>query len=176
MKKFPSGKGNIMKKTILIFACFIVLMLVGCENELTPIPELTEPTPTATIDALKPIFTILPNEENIPDYILGNWIISYAENGDTGENYPLYKLYGTGLEYGGNLTLNDDATFKRYIGITTDEAYRYEGTYSVEDDEITFNFIDGAISTAKYLPSSKELEYHTKDTNQVPINEYYIKK
>jgi hypothetical protein len=165
-----------MKKIIIFMACLMVLMLAGCENELSLnpnpsiTPEVVEPTAPPTVTNL-PVIT-----DATPDYILGTWTISYAENGNTGENYPLYEFYGTGLEYGGNLTLNTDATFKRYIGITTEETDRYEGTYSVKDDVITFNFNNGTISTAKYLPSSKEIEYYTEDTNQIPINEYYIKK
>jgi len=73
------------------------------------------------------------------------------------------------------LTFNDDATFKRYIGITTEESDGYEGTYSVQDNVITLNFYNGTINTAKYLQSTQEIEYYIKDIIEIPIHEYYTK-
>lgn len=115
----------------------------------------------------------------IPNYIIGVWNIQYAKTrgaGTSGEDYSLQDLYGTGIEYGGKLTFNADGTFSRYVGITTDETDKYEGTYILRyDDKILLKYKDGTERTVKYLHSSQEIVYYTWDSNQIPIDEYYIK-
>lgn len=115
----------------------------------------------------------------IPNHIIGVWNIQYAKTrgaGHAGEDYPLQELYGTGIEYGGKLTFNSDGTFSRYVGITTDEVDKYEGTYILRyDDKILLKYKNGTTSTVKYLPSSQEMVYYTWDSNQVPIEEHYTK-
>ncbi len=115
----------------------------------------------------------------IPNYIIGVWNIQYAKTrgaGTAGEDYPLQDLYGTGIKYGGKLTLNANGTFSRYVGITTDETAKYEGTYILRyEDKILLKYNNGNESTVKYLPSSQEMIYYTWDSNQVPIDEYYTK-
>lgn len=114
---------------------------------------------------------------NIPDEILGVWNIRYAKTrgaGTVGENYPLQDLYGTAInEYGGTLTFNADGTFSRYIGITTDETDKYEGTYYLHYDKIRMKYYDGTERVAKYMPESQEMVYYTWDSNGKPIDEFY---
>lgn len=108
--------------------------------------------------------------------IFGVWSIQFAENRNTKENYPLQDLYGIGLEQSGTLIFNADFTFSRYIGITTDKADYYEGTYRFSyDDKIILRYNNGATNTVRYLPSSREMVYYTWDKDQIPIDEYYIK-
>jgi len=106
--------------------------------------------------------------------ILGDWAISYAQNANTGENYPLLYIYGTGIEYGGTLTFHEDNTFERHIGITGDEDAT-KGTYSVQGDMITLKYDNGSKNTAIYLPSSQEIEYHLEGLDQSPVYEYYMR-
>ena len=120
--------------------------------------------------------TALTPTDGIPDYLVGSWIIDYAKIRSTGEDYPLQLLYGTGIIYGGTLQLNSDATFSRYIGITTDETDNYEGTYVVNDNNITLNYHNGFTGTAEYLPLSQEIVYGVYGTDKIPIDEYYFKK
>ncbi|WP_333651634.1 lipocalin family protein [Lacrimispora sp.] len=172
-----------MRKIIIFLTCIVVLILAGCENgfSINPNPSMTteviKPTNTPEVE---PITTSSATnspavKDNVPEYIMGTWMISYAKNANTGEDYSLQELYGTGIQYGGTLTFNDDATFKRYIGITTEETDRYEGTYSVQDNVITLNFYNGTINTAIYLRSTQEIEYYIKDIIEIPIHEYYTK-
>ena len=64
--------------------------------------------------------------------------------------------------------------FERHIGITSDEIAT-KGTYSVQGDKITLKYDNGAVNTAIYLPSSREIEYHLDSLEQSPVYEYYIR-
>lgn len=118
-------------------------------------------------------------DSNIPEEILGTWNIRYAKTRGVGravENYPLQDLYGTGIQYGGKLTFKEDGTFSRYVGITTDETEKYEGTYYIHyDEKIMMQYYDGTERTAKYLPESQEIVLYTWDNNGQAIDEFYSK-
>lgn len=117
---------------------------------------------------------------DIPNNIVGVWDIQYAKTrgaGNAGEDYPLQELYGTDIAlYGGKLTFYADGTFSRYVGTTTDEKDKYEGTYILRyDDKILLQYKDGTTATVKYLSSSQEMVYYTRYANKTPIDEYYTK-
>lgn len=117
-------------------------------------------------------------ESNIPQEILGTWNIRYAKTrgaGTAGENYPLQDLYGTGIKYGGKLTFNEDGTFSRYVGITTDEKENYEGTFYIHYGKIIMQYYNGIERTAKYLPESQEIVFYNWDYNGQAIDEFYSK-
>lgn len=159
---------NIIKRTaIMVLYVLILFTLSACCN-MSP-----GENPSERVEQTESPGGAVADVDN--SSILGDWPIAYAKHANTGEDYPLQDLYGTGIKYGGKLTLFADGTFCRYIGITTGETEHYEGTYQFSGDEITFHFYDGEVSTAKYLPLDHELEYHTKDSMQTPVNEYYIK-
>ncbi len=105
------------------------------------------------------------------DDISGEWTIGYARHSGTGEDIPLTELYGSGIKYGGILTVNEDGTFSRYIGITTAETAQYEGTYRFGPQVIIFEYHDGTVATAEYLPKTDEIVYRINEY----IDEYYIK-
>jgi len=143
-----SGKGIIFK----VFISFAFFIIAGCGGNYSG------------------------EAQNMPDYILGTWDISYAKNGNTGEDYPLQNIYGTGIKYGGQLTFNRDFTFSRRIGVTTGETDGYEGTYSIDSlGVITLKFNNGTTNTAVYLTKSREIEYRTNGMEQIPVNEYYTR-
>lgn len=118
-------------------------------------------------------------KSNIPKEILGVWNIKYAKTrgaGTAGEDYSLRDLYGIAIdEYGGTLTFNDDGTFTRYIGITTDETDSYEGTYYLHYGKIKMKYYDGTERTAEYMPKNQEMVYYTWDSSGKAINEFYQK-
>ena len=113
-------------------------------------------------------------ENDAPNFIIGDWNIKSAKHGITRTDYPLQYLYGTGIKYGGTLTLNKDNTFTKYIGITG-ETSENEGSYSLRGNTISFKFDSGRTEEAMYLPSSREIEYHTQDVQGIPVYEYFTK-
>ena len=130
---------------------------------------------------MKKLQSVAPKEMELDYYVdvltmLGDWSISYAKNMNTHEEYPLQEFYGSGIKYGGTLTLNEDGTFSRYIGITTDETEKYEGTFTHNGTYITFRYYDGTTAEAKYLPETNEIKYTIKDSKYGYIDEYYNKK
>lgn len=106
--------------------------------------------------------------------LYGIWNIKGAKRADNGEDYTLAQLYGTGIQYAGTLTLMEDGTFTRYVGINA-ESESTEGSYLVEDNKITFQYNNGSSVTALYLPESNQIEYHLVGFADVDINEYYEK-
>jgi len=117
----------------------------------------------------------MKTEDDIPDYLIGIWKIKYAKYGIDRTDYPLQYLYGSGIKYGGELTINRNNTFSKYIGITG-ETSENEGSYYLKGNSIFFKFNSGRIEEAVYLPSSQEIEYHKQDVDNTPIYEYFTKE
>jgi len=113
-------------------------------------------------------------EDDISDLIIGVWKIQFAKEGIDGTEYPLQNLYGTGIQYGGTLTLDKDGFFTKLMGIT-DDISDNKGAFSLKGNVITFLFKDGSIEEAIYFPSSQEIEYHTRDIFDTLIYEYFVK-
>ena len=107
---------------------------------------------------------------------VGTWTLRYATKASDGEEYPLQKQYGSGIQYGGTLTLHADQTFSRYVGIHTDETARYQGTYTVDGTKITFRYDDGTIATAQYDAEEEQILYIIASQNDGKIYEHYEKE
>ena len=68
-----------------------------------------------------------------------------------GVEISLQEIYGTGIKYGGYLTLNNDNTYSRFIGITSDELQNdLTGTYEVKANNIIFTTKSGKKESAKF--------------------------
>ena len=145
-----------------------LLFIAGCQN------DKPDPMATSSSAILDNKSTTESAENDISDLIIGVWKLKFAKEGTGGADYPLQNLYGTGIQYGGTLTLNKDNTFIKLMGIT-DEISENEGTFSSEENVITFKFKDGHTEEAVYLSLSKEIEYHTQDIYETLIYEYFTK-
>ncbi|MBR3254709.1 MAG: hypothetical protein IKF97_00555 [Clostridia bacterium] len=81
--------------------------------------------------------------------ITGNWEPRTATR--NGEDISLQEIYGTGIRYGGYLTLNSDNTYSRLIGITSDEITNdLTGTYKILGNKIIFTTKNGNKEEAKF--------------------------
>lgn len=81
--------------------------------------------------------------------ITGNWEPRTATR--NGEDISLQEIYGTGIKYGGYLTLNSDNTYSRLIGITSDEITNdLTGTYKILGNKIIFTTKNGNKEEAKF--------------------------
>jgi hypothetical protein len=108
--------------------------------------------------------------------ISGRWEISHATDGN-GADYSLQTIYGTGISYGGVLSLNDDGTFSKYIGITNGDSDAYEGSYSVEGDILRLEYRNGTVEEAEYLPESDQIKIEQEDfLSDGMIAEYWERK
>lgn len=88
--------------------------------------------------------------QNLAGYDLaGNWEPKTATR--NGKEISLQEIYGTGISYGGYLTLNSDNTYSRFIGITSDELTNdLTGTYEVKANNIIFTTNNGNKEEAKF--------------------------
>ncbi len=69
------------------------------------------------------------NEEEI-NKLVGKWIPFKAEY--NGEQISLRSIYGSGIEYGGELILNHNGTYTEFIGIYSEETMNdLQGTYNI---------------------------------------------
>lgn len=81
--------------------------------------------------------------------ISGNWEPKVATR--NGREISLQEIYGTGISYGGYLTLNSDNTYSRFIGITSDELTNdLTGTYEIVGNKIIFTTNNGNKEEAKF--------------------------
>ena len=68
-------------------------------------------------------------EEEI-NKLVGKWIPFKAEY--NGEQISLRSIYGSGIEYGGELILNHNGTYTEFIGIYSEETMNdLQGTYNI---------------------------------------------
>lgn len=90
------------------------------------------------------------NTQIISGYdIAHNWKPSTATK--DGKEISLQEIYGTGIQYGGFLTLNKDNTYSRLIGITSDEVEKdLTGTYEIKANTILFTTKNGKNEKAKF--------------------------
>lgn len=164
-KEIIRKDGNV-KVNIFIVLLLLLFFVSGCG--VTQTMSKTESTSTG-----QP--TSEESADDISDLILGVWNIQYAKNASDGTDYPLQDYYGTGIQYGGKLTLNEDGTFSKYIGITSNETSIFEGNYYLNNNEIIFIFGSGRRERALYIPSSQEIEYHMQSIDGTFFNEYFSK-
>ena len=88
--------------------------------------------------------------------ISGDWIpISATENGN---EISLQMVFGTGIKYGGYLTLNNDNTYTRFIGIYADEN-SLMGTYKIIDNKIIFTNNNNEKETAVFENGIIQYDY-----------------
>ena len=165
-----------MKRFTVVFLVFMICFIsIGCARGINEIPSnIIEPLELEDSIVENDIVEDISVEDDISDFIIGVWKIQFAKNGTDGTDYPLQNLYGTGIQYGGTLTLNNDNTFAKLMGITDDTSDN-EGTFSIVGNVITFKFKDGSTEEAVYLSSSQEIEYHTYDIFDTLIYEYFTK-
>jgi len=141
-----------MKIIKLLGLLLLIFFIIGCSNN--PIEEIND---------------------YIPADIIGVWQIQFAENATDGTDYPIQWLYGSGIRYGGSFRFNDDGTFSRYVGITTNIADDYEGTFSVNGNDITLNFGNGSVGTARFLPERQLIECHRWEAWEIPVYVYFAR-
>lgn len=181
-----------LKKPItLCTAISFVFSLAACA--LSPAPERTNisvspegivtTAPSSTVKPIAPTNTDKPvPPESTPKsaaaetaVMIGSWEISYATGKDD-EDYSLQNIYGTGISYGGVLTLNQDGTFSKYIGITTNDPDSYEGIYTVSGNSIRLTYRNNRIENAAYLPDSDEIKLQNEDfSDNSVIYEYFVR-
>jgi len=113
------------------------------------------------------------SNDSVPSHIIGVWNIYRAEIVETGEEYPLQLLYGSGIHFGGILTINDNGTFSKYIGIHSGEIERHEGTYHFENNMISFVYLNNHMSFADYLIDLHEIRYYAYTNDGLRIGEYF---
>lgn len=70
---------------------------------------------------------------NITNYA-GKWLLSSIEKDD--EVIDGTEYFGSGITYGGVLTLKEDFTYTEYIGIQGENLEKYEGTYRILGNKI----------------------------------------
>lgn len=142
-------------KTIYSAICLLLVLLCGC----------------GTLSGSR-------KSENPSDKtqdLVGTWTLRYATNVSDGAEYPLQKVYGTGIQYGGELTLHPDRKFSRYVGIHSGETEHYEGTYTVSGSSITFRYHDGTVGKARYDEKKNQILYITPLHDEGEIYEHYKK-
>lgn len=77
-----------------------------------------------------------------------------------GKEISLQEIYGTGIQYGGYLTLNSDNTYSRLIGITSDEVEKdLTGTYEVKSNDIVLTTKNGKTEKAKFVNGTIVYDY-----------------
>ncbi len=105
------------------------------------------------------------SEKSQNSNVIGTWNINSATK--DGAEVQLSEIYGSGIKYGGSLVLNEDGTYTKYIGITSDEtAGDSEGTYIIEGNSITLTSKNGNIESASYTDGSISLN----DNNGYTLN------
>ena len=115
--------------------------------------------------------------DDIFDLITGDWEISHAIIKETNEEYSLQNIYGTGIEYGGILSLNQDGTFNKYIGITDGSVDSHEGEYHVLGNSISLEYRNGEIESAVYIPDVDEIQLENERySGENTIYEYFVRK
>ena len=72
--------------------------------------------------------------KKVEDIILGEWQPSSAKGKD-GEEIALSWLWGSSIQYGGTLKINEDGTYTEYIGAYA-ETDPLEGNWEVRDENI----------------------------------------
>ena len=107
--------------------------------------------------------------------IVGVWQIQFAESTIDGTDYPLQWLYGSGIRYGGSFRFNDDGTFSRFVGIHTGELDNYTGIFSVNGNDITLNFGNGRIGTAKFLTERQLIQCYRWKAWEYPVYVYFAR-
>ncbi len=159
-----------MRKIIIFVLLIAILFVAGCKdvsnsNVSSIDREFNYDTPIQVKEER--------NDENPKNInLIGSWAIYYAVDVSSGNEYPLQKLYGTGIKYGGNLVFFEDGSFSKNVGIT-DDVKACEGKYTVTNNKITLVFDNNRIDEAIYLESDNLIEYHTYDAYSKPVYEYY---
>jgi hypothetical protein len=160
-----------MKKSIALAVVFTLgLSFTACVRNAAAQPDGAQPpvSPSNTAAAAS-------RDTSAAD-IAGSWNISYAVD-EEGVDYPLSFIYGTGIGYGGTLTLNQDGTFSKYIGVTNGDADDYEGNYSISYNAITLEYRNGAVENAVYMPDSDEVRLENAGySDDMIIYEYFIRQ
>lgn len=84
--------------------------------------------------------------------LAGKWEPSSATY--NGEKISLQDIYGSGIKYGGYLTLNLDNTYSELIGIYSDEKEVMDGllgTYEIYGNDIIFTANNGTVTYGKFI-------------------------
>jgi hypothetical protein len=138
------------------------IFIVSIVGAPTSIPLATpSPSPNSKGSPIKDDAYYERLIEGVAYDVIGKWVLCYAKDKETNEDYSLQLLYGTGIKFGGFLSLNDDKTFSLYIGITDDDVDSHEGVFTVEGSSIALEYNNGVVMNAKFITLTDEIRVET---------------
>jgi len=118
-----------MKKIILVLALAVSLSACGVNNEVKEHDEVNG----ITAENLEQ--TPAKNKKKLTKTDLEGELKPVSAVDKNGEEISLQLIWGTGIQYGGSLTIFEDGSYTEYIGIIG-ETDPLEGTVDILDDQI----------------------------------------
>lgn len=117
------------------------------------------------------------------DDLIGEWNIKRATL--KGKDFSLTELFGTGIQYGGKITLSKIGKYTEFIGVYSHENIDdYQGIYEIKGPQILLSSNSGKTKTLNYNKKTEELSeqvdkdtiiYFTKNKTQSSADkDYYI--
>jgi len=139
---------------LLLILGMSLMLFSGCNEDESSIKDDIQNVTNQSVT--------MEETKKVEDIILGEWLPSSAKGKD-GEEIALAWLWGSSIQYGGTLKINEDGTYTEYIGAYA-ETDPLEGSWEVRDENIVLKSKTGDEKIAKIVD---------KDTLEINYGDYF---